>query len=484
MKKVALINPPQKYYKKSLPFSLYIPIGLLSIASKIRNICKLDFFDFLAEDFTRINFGGYYIYGSQPETIKRRIAESRPDIIGISIPFSTQLEEALKIKDICKEANPAARIIFGGPEPSIRYRSLLRDKACDFCIVGEGEEAFYELVECFKEGREARDIKGVAYIKREELIYTEREYIEDLDSLPFPAYELINFRNYWENPYFYNIRSSLKKLSVPVFTSRGCPYECIFCSVHLHMGHRYRVNSEDYVIRHLRYCMEEFGVKRFHFEDDNISLDRRRFENILDKIISSGLEIEWDAPNGIRADTLDYDLLKKMKNSGCRSLSIGIESGNQEVLNKIIKKNTSLEKIIGVARGCKKLGMRLLAFYVIGFPGETKENIKDTVDFALKLLKDYDVNPALLFATPLYGTELYNICRRDDLLPEKMDEYSLAVATQPYGVPIIETDEFSRNYLKRIVRNYNLRLLPGLITYHLRRKKRRIKNFILKTYEF
>ncbi len=393
---------------------------------------------------------------------------------------ATQLATGVLVGNICKRINPNTKVVFGGPDPSVRYEYLLDNNYCDFCVVGEGEITFYEFVKKFNENISLEEINGLAYKMNGKINYRPREFINKLDSLPFPAYEFIKPSDYYRNHYFYNMRSLLKKNSLPIITSRGCPYGCIFCSVHLHMGHEFRWHTPEYVINHLKYCINNFQVNRFHFEDDNISLNKERFENILDKIIQERLKIEWDAPNGIRADTLNNDLLKKMKLAGCRGLSIGIESGSQSVLNRLIKKDTSLTKIIEVVEHCNKLKIKLLAFYIIGFPGETKENIKETIDLALSLLSQFNVNPALLFAVPLYGTQLYNICVEEGLIPKKLSEYDLSVASQPYGNPMIATKDFTKADLKKIILNYNFRLIIQLMKYHTRLCRHALKEFLLK----
>lgn|GEM_PF-2761618 len=445
-----------------------MPVGLLSVGAKIKDICTLMVSDCSAADFQKKKEEDYFIYGTPVDKIEKMIKSFKPDIVGISVLSATQLASAVSVSDISRRINPGTKIVFGGPDPSVRYEYLLDNNYCDFCVVGEGEETFYEFVKRVNEKLSLEGISGLAYRTNGKINYSPRGFINRLDDMPLPAYELVNPGDYFNNRYFYNMRSSLKKDSMPVITSRGCPYGCIFCSVHLHMGRKYRAHTPEYVINNLKYCINNFRIRRFHFEDDNISLNRERFESILDKIIGEGLKIEWDAPNGIRADTLDFNLLKKMKAAGCKGLSIGIESGNQDVLNRIIKKDTSIAAITKVAEYCRELRIKLLGFYIIGFPGETKKNIEETINLALSLLSRFDVNPALLFAVPLYGTELYDICVKKGLIPGKLSEYDLSTASQPYGNPMITTEDFTEGYLKKTVFSYNLRLVIQLIKYHIR----------------
>ncbi|VVB75977.1 B12 binding domain protein [Candidatus Tiddalikarchaeum anstoanum] len=467
MPRVLLINPPQKYFGSSRMFNVYFPIGLLYVGAMIKKICDVKILDCLVTDFEILKKKEYTLYGTSFKRIKEIIKNENPDIVGISIPFSAQSEQAIKISRICKEVNPKIIVIFGGPDASVRYDMLLKEKTCDFCVVGEGEETFFEVVKKFSSKQNLYNIEGLAYKKDKKIQYKARPFIKNLDSLPLPAYDLININDYLKNKYLYATRGDLGKKSISIITSRGCPFNCVFCSIKLHMGNGWRANSPDYVINHLKLCINKLGIRNFHFEDDNFSLDRKRFEAILDKIIENKLNIKWDVPNGLRADSLDYNLLKKMKKSGCKMIKIAIESGNQYVLDKIIKKNLSLKKVLEVVKDCKKLKIVLIAFYVVGLPGETLDNIKETLNLAIKLLREYDCYPYVSVATPLYGTELYNICVKNKII-KKMNDKDFATATQIDGNHPISTKEFSKDDLDKALKEYKSELKKEMVKYFLR----------------
>ena len=394
------------------------------------------------------------------------------------VPFSAQTEISLIICKICKEINPNITVVLGGPDPTVRYKTFLKEKCCDFCVVGEGEHTFFEFVKKFNSKISLRTIKGLAYKEDNRIHYKKRKFIENLDALPFPSYELINVEEYLKNEYLYINQSYIPKNSISIITSRGCPYNCIFCSVRLHMGKKFRYNSSDYVIKHLKLLKGRYGITNFHFVDDNFSLNKDRFAEILDKIIDNKLEINWDVPNGIRADTLNYSLLKKLKKSGCKHLTIAIESGNQDVLNNIIKKNSSLEYMKKVVKFCKKLRIKTYACYVIGFPKETIKNMKETMNLALELLDKYDVIPKMFFATPLYGTELYDICFKESLINKHLNDKDFSIATQIYGNPMISTHNFSKEDIKKLIRDINLRLKILLVKYYIKHPFCFIERFI------
>lgn len=452
--KVMLLNPPQKYFNNSLGFNVYFPLSLLYLAAAIRDICTVKIYDCLVEDFEIEENEEWTLYGSRDVKIREAVEAFNPDIVGITIPFSSQSNNAINVAKLCREVNPSITVVIGGPHATVRYKQLLLDGACDFCVIREGESTFKEFVERYNEQKELHNIKGVASIVDNKLTYKPREDLKDLDKLPMPAYDLINYRAYLDSPYLYKSRSSIGPGSISMITSRGCPFKCTFCSISAHMGRIYRSHSPDYVIKHIRYCIEEMGIKRFHFEDDNISLNGARFEEILDRIIESDFEISWDTPNGIRADTLDYSKLKKIKQSGNTSLQIAVESGNQRVLDEIIKKGSSLKTIVKIAEYCREIEISLRAFYIIGFPGERLADINDTINFALRMFKNFNVFPILLFATPLYGTELYDVCVSKGLVNETITDEEYAKAIQFYGEPLISTDDFSTDDLKKIGKEF------------------------------
>jgi magnesium-protoporphyrin IX monomethyl ester (oxidative) cyclase len=469
MQKVLLINPPQTYYEQSQGFSVYFPLGLLYLAAAVRDISEVKIFDCLERDFEVRRDGGVVRYGAPFEKVCTAIAEVRPDIVGVSIPFTAQAENGKRIGAICREINPGITVVFGGPDPSVRYAQLLESGFCDYCVVGEGEDTFRECIERLDAGESPRGVPGLAYRDGYGTVrFMRREFIHDLDRLPLPAYDLVDMESYLENPRLYSNRSPIHRRSISLITSRGCPHSCVFCSIRLHMGRRYRAHSPEYVLRHIELCVEQYGIRNFHFEDDNISLDRKRFEAILDGIIELGLDIRWDTPNGIRADSLNRGLLEKIKASGCAQLTIAIESGNQEVLDRVIRKNASLAYMKEVVRHCRELNIRTNAFYVIGFPGETIGNIRETIDLALALLRTCDLIPNLFVATPLYGTELYEICVRDGLIDGALSSEELATATQVFGNPLIETPEFTKADVKLLLKSYTARLKRELLRFSLK----------------
>jgi anaerobic magnesium-protoporphyrin IX monomethyl ester cyclase len=453
MTKVLLINPPQTFYDASIGRTIYFPIGLMYLGAVVSDICHVEIFDCLTSE-VETREGNSVTYGASSEEIKKAITEKKPDIVGISVPFTSQYRNAERVALIAKEVNPKIATVFGGPDPSVRFRDILENSYCDFCIVGEGEETFREFILNFCSPQALKNVKGLAFKQNGTNNYEQRPFNINLDALPFPAFDLVDMNLYLQNEALYKNRSKIYRKSISIISSRGCPYSCVFCSIRLHMGQKYRAHSPEYVMKLLRLCKDKYGITQFHFEDDNVSFDKKRFETILDYIIGENLQIQWDTPNGVRIDSLNYGILQKMKQSGCVQITLAIESGNQRVLDEVIKKKTKLPCILEIVKHCKELKIPANAFYVIGFPGETISEMKDTTSLALKLYRDYDLHPHLMVATPLYGTELYEICIRDNLLKGNPTFEELSIATQTTGNPMIATAEWSQKDIRKVIDDF------------------------------
>jgi anaerobic magnesium-protoporphyrin IX monomethyl ester cyclase len=462
-----LINPPLTHYEGSTEFDLHLPLGLMYVAAMIRDVCEVEIFDCLLSNHV-VKKSNAYVYGATEEEIRNVIENNKPDVVGISVHSTTLSRNAELIAKIAKDVNPKIITVFGGPDPSVQFETFIENQYCDYCVVGDGEETFLEFVKAFASKTSVKDIAGLAFKSDGVTHFVPRVFSAELDFLPFPAFDLIDLKKYLKNKKYYKNRSDISKKSTSIITSRGCPNNCVFCSVRLHMGQKYRAHSPEYVIKLLRLCIEKYGLSNFHFEDDNLTSDQKRFESILDLIIKEKLQIKWDTPNGVRADKLNYNLLKKMKKAGCFQLTLAIESGNQRVLDKIIHKGLNLEYVHEVVKYCKKLKISTNAFYVIGFPGETSNEIRDTINFATQLFRQDDVYPTLMVATPLIGTELYDICVKDKLIEGKPTPEALCVAIQTNGEPMISTGDFSKEDIKHFIKEFRKKNQLTYIRYVLK----------------
>jgi len=334
--------------------------------------------------------------------VLKEIRETSPDFIGITI-LSISYGVAIKlIKDIRK--NSDTKIVIGGAHVSALPEQSLKDTEADFAVIGEGEETFRELCS----NNDYKNINGLAFRKDEEIIINKpRDLIKDIDSIPFPAWEIINPDTYPPTPHgaFY------KHFPIaPITTTRGCPFNCIFCASKCTWKQKLRVRSAKNVVDEIEYLNKKFGIQEFHFEDDNFTFSRSHVVDVCNEILERKLNIVWACPNGVRIDKLDYEIVSLMKKSGCYQLSFGIESGSQEIINSI-NKHMDLKIVPNVVKMVKSLGIKTCGFFIVGLPEDTKETIEETINFSISV--PFDVAQFSRFI-PLPGTKPFDDWYKDN----------------------------------------------------------------------
>jgi anaerobic magnesium-protoporphyrin IX monomethyl ester cyclase len=305
------------------------------------------------------------------------IKKEKPDAVAITCltAFSREVVSLSK----CLKAL-SMRVIIGGVHPTFLPFRTLCDSGCDFVICGEGEVPLLRLI---KNNFNPKGIKGIYHqnnLKRENKKIEFAEIIENINDLPFPDWEQMDPRKYTKAPHGLFVRHFPIGI---VIATRGCPYECTFCSSPNFFKRHVRFRSPENIVDEIEYLVKTFKTREIHFEDDNLTLKRDHTERLCRLIIERGLKIFWACPNGIRADKVDKDLIKLMKRSGCYYLSFGIESASLEIL-KNIKKKISLDvikKSIDIASHERILTQ---GFFVFGLPGETQKTIEQTIKFAGK----------------------------------------------------------------------------------------------------
>jgi radical SAM superfamily enzyme YgiQ (UPF0313 family) len=316
--------------------------------------------------------------------IRDRVKEFSPKYVGISMHTGTYRSCLIIAKKI-KEILPEVKIILGGPHPSILPEECLRHEFIDFIAIGEGEETLLELIE----DKPHPDILGLGFksggISK---INPKRPFIENLDLLPFP--DRINI---FPKPKDEELDS--------IITSRGCPFACTFCASKKIWGQKTRFRSIDDVFKEIMVMYDQFGIKRLHFKDDTFVLNKKRILDLCNRITDAGLKIKWTCDT--RVDNLDEATLRLMKNAGCVRLKIGVDSGSDKILKKV-KKGITTDQIKRGVDLIKKVGIKFTVYLLIGFPGETEEDIRETLEVARKLDANYN---SLSIVAPYFGTEIY-----------------------------------------------------------------------------
>lgn len=441
--RICLVSPPNAVPTgRELP-KVFQPLGLAYVASMLEERYEVHVIDALAEGYGTIQQkDGKSIVGLEYDQIAERIREISPHIVGITVPFSAQAQCAFDVARVAKAVDRGIITILGGAHPSVRPVRCAENACVDYVVVGEGEHTIMELVDILERDRhdQLREVNGIAFKENGRSVVTpSRPPIRDLDSIPFPARHLLPMDSYFNLAKRCVVpRPVLSRRWASIITSRGCPYNCVFCSIHNTMGRMWRFRSPQNVVEEIAQLVDKYRIKQIDFEDDNMTLNRKRVERICDMIIERGLDIEWYAPNGLRADTLNESLLRKMKKAGLKGLMLSPESGVQRVVNEIIGKNLDLRQVEKVVTLCSKLRISVECCFVIGLIGETKEDIKSTISYSRKLRELGATGLRFCIATPYYGTELYRHAKEEGYLDESFTDERLAVFE-----PNIETPDFT-----------------------------------------
>lgn len=372
----------------------------------------------------------HYVFGLNPKDTAARIAKDT-DIVGISCPFNTQSFLIEVYAQEIKELHPGKPIVLGGTHAISFPQEALSDHV-DIVVRGEGEIPLLELLS----GKPLEEIQGILY-KSEGRVMDNglAPVVENMDELPFPARHLLPMEKYFERSQRGNEKS---RRSISITTSRGCPFSCEFCSLH-NLENKYartwRARSPENVMAEIDFLNEQYGDVSFQFEDDNIMIKRDRAKELFRQLRERN--IKWSIHSGVMINLLDEESIRLMKESGCEQLNIALESGNKKVI-KAMNKPMDPAKAEDVVRLCAKYDINVLAFLIIGYPGETPETFRETLEFLKKLRKLGLSRIAPFIINPHRGTVLFEKCREKGYLRNvKEAAYSQA------DIVCIETEAFS-----------------------------------------
>nr|MQY69885.1 radical SAM protein [Bacillota bacterium] len=366
------------------------PLGLLYLASYIRKYTdyEIEVLDAIVEE---LNYSG----------IERRIEEIKPDVVGIQA-MSFTLIDALLCAKVVKRIDGDIPVIFGGPHPTIFPQETINLKEVDYVVVGEGEVIFKELIENVNNPQKLRETRGLVYKEKGRIIDTgTRNFIEDLDSIPFPSRELTPYKKY------YSLIAKRSPITTMI-TSRGCPYRCLFCD-RPQLGKRFRARSAENVVDEMEECLK-MGIKEILIYDDTFTVNRQRVLDICSEILKRRLKIIWDIR--ARVDNVDREMLQRLKEAGCERIHYGVEASNQRILD-ILRKEITLEQVKKAFRLTKEAGISTLAYFMFGSPGETEEEIRNSIKLAKELKPDF---AHFSITTPFPSTDLYRLGLKEKIL--------------------------------------------------------------------
>ncbi len=406
--KVALIQPQSGGQSLKVP-----PLGLAYITAVLkRNHIKAKIIDLTVENIPLSTY----------------LTNEKPEVIGIS-SIVTNARQALEIAEQTKKILPQSFVVMGGPYPSMMKDQLLtRHREVDAAVVGEAEFSFLELVKRLQNGKSLDAADGLIFREDDKIKSNPPpKPIYPLDQIPYPAREELKMQLYDKNAGI-------------IFTSRGCPQQCIFCSRPV-FGRKWRGHSSDYVLNEIEHLMKEYGASTLSVLDDNFTVDLERAERILDGIIAKKWKLSIYFWNGMRADHVTKNLLLKLKRAGCTAINFGVESVDPDVMS-FIRKGESLDQIEQAINLTRQVGIRANVFLMLGNPGDNAKSADKIIDFVEKVHVD---GVHLSMATPIFGTKFWDWAKKNgrwlDYDQKEMLDWPVDDTDGAY--PVFETQDFT-----------------------------------------
>ena len=350
-------------------------------------------------------------FGIPDEEILRRVEDFGPDVLGISNMFTAYSGDPHRITKLIKDRHPKLPVIFGGSHPSEFPELVMKDKNVDMVVKGEGEVTFAELLTKIENKESLNDILGLTYRDGDRVIQNPpRERMADINSLPLPARHLLPMDVYTKESMRHEF--IMRKPAGAMVTSRGCPQKCVFCTVRAVWGRDWTGRHPSKVVDEIEFLQEKYNMREVSFLDDDLGRDIPRLAALCDEIIRRKVDIRWTTPNGVAHWLLNENLLDKMKASGCYRLTFGIESGNKET-RKFIKKKVPLEQATKMIAHANKIGLWTICTFILGFPYEKKEHMRDSIRYAIDSGTDMAVFYLLL---PHPTSDVYSVFKNEGLL--------------------------------------------------------------------
>lgn len=450
--RILLIQPPWaeiygKYKAAAKVGVLYPPLGLCYLAAEVK------------KEGHQAKIIDMEAQGVSLASLLTMAESYRPDVVGVT-STTPLFHQAKRIAQKMKERMDIPLVV-GGPHITVMPEEAMKDcNFFDYGIYGEGEKTFIELVNALASKKQIKNIPGLFYRENDTLVKTEpRPFEPDLATLPFPDRGLLELDRYlWSVP-----GKGIVKFTT-ILTSRGCPFQCIFCSQRTVFGTKVRYRQPENVLNEIEHLVNDLGIKHFAFLDETLTLNRRHVEDICQGIIDRRIEVTWEG--WTRANTVDEELLRLMKRAGFVRISFGIESGDLEIL-KVIKKGEELGDFTKGYKIAKKVGLETRASLMLGHPYETKKSAQKSLKF-VKGIKECD-QLYLNISTPYPGTELYEMAKRGEggmrLLTNDFTEY------RRYGNPVIEVNDLTKKDLIKLQKRgfFMFYFTPRRIFYNLKR---------------
>ncbi|NLH43480.1 MAG: B12-binding domain-containing radical SAM protein [Planctomycetes bacterium] len=399
-KKLVLVYPNQRWLKDDIVTTWRLdPRTLAVIAAVVRDVVDVEILDANVDNLS-------------PERFREAIAVRQPDYVGVSLLTTEYAPILYQAADIVKDVDPSIVVIAGGVHVTLHYDEVLGHSTIDYCCRGEGEHVLRELL-LHLQGKGPLPTSGLVYREGDRIVAQEKAVVEDLAALPWPAYDLIDFQKYCETDARQGANRFPELPGMAMLISRGCPYHCSFCQVASISGRQARVRDPADVVKEIRFVKERYGIRSITFFDDNFFVPVKAMKEFLRLMVREKVDIKWQAA-GAAIWVLDEEFLDLMQQSGCVGVTVALESGVERVLHDIVNKPIDrIDQIPDKIDRIHQRGIWVAANFIIGLPGETWEEIRQTVRFAEACRADY---VKFYVAVPLHGTRMYEMAKEMGVL--------------------------------------------------------------------
>lgn len=399
-KKLVLVYPNQRWLKDDIVTTWRLdPRTIAVLAAVVRDIVDVEILDANADDLS-------------PEAFFCAISESQPDFVGISLLTTEYAPILLQAADIVKEVDPGIVVLAGGVHVTLHANDVIQHPNIDYCCRGEGEPVLRELLFHLL-GVGPLPKVGLVYRDGDQVIEQPKAVVDDIAALPWPAYDLLEFHKYCDTDLRHGANRFPELPGMAMLISRGCPYRCAFCQVATISGRQARIRKPADVIEEIKFVKERYGIRSLTFFDDNFLMPKRVMKELLQRMCDEDLGLKWQAA-GAAIWVLDDEFLDLMQRSGCIGVTVALESGVQRVLDEIINKPIkNIELMPKRIAEIQKRGIWVAANFVIGLPGETWDEIRQTIRFAESCGADY---VKFYAALPLPGTRMYEMAQEMGVL--------------------------------------------------------------------
>lgn len=459
---------------------LTVPLGVTYLASVIRSegthdVSVLDLYAEYYKMFINKCVGNSLkVIDISGEVLTNAIKHYDPDIVGFSASFLFQHTLVKKLITLIKDAFPRIRIYMGGYPTIVPEIVMNENPDLDVLFIGESERSILQVLNAEANQKNFSEVNGIAYrFEGKVIINNSLNLIENINEISYPLFDILPLKKY---------KKIFGRTELPILTSRSCPFSCNFCSSKLYSGRGFRPRSIKNILSELEIMKNEYDIEFLWIRDENFNAHRERAKNLLKAMMKNRLTVPWMDSNGLHVNNIDEELLDLCKESGCEEIIFPIESGSPRVLKDIMNKDVDLDHAKKMADHCHKIGLPLQGYFVIGNPGETKDEILRTIQFSQELGAEHCV---FSIATPFPGTRYYDAAVKNGYL---INDPEFITGMKYMGVSIT-TDEFSQQWLKDTQYDANIKvnfLGNGLLEGDKRSLEKALKKYstIFKQYNF